>query len=330
MKQIISLLIVLVSAQSILAADTKKQNELAALLSRYLPVSAQSVEWKANGDFLEVSAYSGQTPVRAAIHDPSLRVLEVSTPNQLLYKWQGIKVVGHRATMLLAPENTVAAIKKAQQLGVDIMELDVRQTKDGHLVIMHDASINRTTNGKGNVKDLTLAQIKTFDAGIKFSEDFKGEPVPTLTEALKALKDGGTVPDIDFKAGDLKLLKKTLEDAGFPENNEMTFSGSNSEYKEINKWNTLLIRPSSGLASITLGSVIKEFQPTLINVSEFQHTQSYLKNIHKQGVRSFVNVILNRMNEEARLRDVVKTLPDYIQTDRPDYLVPYLENLGLH
>ncbi len=91
--------------------------------------------------------------------------------------------VGHRGAKAYAPENTLASFSKAIEIGVDAVELDVRKTRDGELVVMHDADIKRTTNGKGLVSELTLAQIKAFSSG--------GETVPTLGEALDFL--GGKV-----------------------------------------------------------------------------------------------------------------------------------------
>jgi len=85
--------------------------------------------------------------------------------------------VGHRGARAYEPENTVASFKKAIELGVDAVELDVRKTKDDEIVVIHDADIKRTTNGSGLVVDLTLQQIKSFSTD-------KNERIATLKEAL--------------------------------------------------------------------------------------------------------------------------------------------------
>ena len=72
--------------------------------------------------------------------------------------------IGHRGARAYAPENTLTSFKKAIEIGVDAVELDVRRTKDNQLVVIHDADIKRTTNGEGLVSELTLAQIKGFSA----------------------------------------------------------------------------------------------------------------------------------------------------------------------
>ncbi len=86
--------------------------------------------------------------------------------------------IGHRGAAGHAPENTLAAVRKGIDLGVDYVEIDVRQTADGVLVALHDATINRTTDGKGRVEALSLRELRAFDAG-------NGERVPTVEEVLK-------------------------------------------------------------------------------------------------------------------------------------------------
>jgi glycerophosphoryl diester phosphodiesterase len=93
-------------------------------------------------------------------------------------------VIGHRGAAAHAPENTLASILKAHELGARWVEFDVKLTADGIPILMHDDRLERTTNGRGRVRDRPLAQIHTLDAGGWFSPAFKGERVPTLEEAL--------------------------------------------------------------------------------------------------------------------------------------------------
>lgn len=114
----------------------------------------------------------------------------------------------------LGPENTLACFEIAIQKGVDYIEMDVRQTKDGVFVLMHDQSISLTTNGSGKLEDKTWDEIKDLDAGSWYSEDFQNEPIPTLREVLQAI-EGKVLPDIDFKAGDPEALIKLLEEENY-------------------------------------------------------------------------------------------------------------------
>ncbi len=93
----------------------------------------------------------------------------------------------HRGAMVTHPENTVASFEAAVGAGAQMVELDVWLTKDKKMVIMHDATVDRTTNGKGEISDFTLAEIKKLDAGSWKSDKFKGEKVPTFEEALNVL-----------------------------------------------------------------------------------------------------------------------------------------------
>lgn len=101
----------------------------------------------------------------------------------------GVKeVIGHRGSSADRPENTVAGVLRAAEAGAHAAEVDVRTTKDGALVCLHDADVGRTTDGTGKLADLTLAEVKKLDAGAKFDPTFKGERVPTLREVLAAAK----------------------------------------------------------------------------------------------------------------------------------------------
>ncbi|MBN2292792.1 MAG: hypothetical protein JXM70_10225 [Pirellulales bacterium] len=93
-------------------------------------------------------------------------------------------VIAHRGDMATHPENTLAAFKEAIRLGAHVIEFDVKGTKDHQMVLMHDPTVDRTTNGTGKVSNYTLAEIKQLDAGSWKAPQFAGERVPTLAEAL--------------------------------------------------------------------------------------------------------------------------------------------------
>ncbi|NNE57454.1 MAG: hypothetical protein HKN36_05040 [Hellea sp.] len=131
---------------------------------------------------------------------------EIVRPNKVV-------AVGHRGTQKLAPENTLRAHEVAYALGARAIEFDVRCTKDGHFVVIHDRRVDRTTTGRGLVKDMTLSEIRDLDAGLKKGIQFAGERVPTLREALRNVR-GRFVVDIDFKGGprnSAEILHEVLE-----------------------------------------------------------------------------------------------------------------------
>jgi glycerophosphoryl diester phosphodiesterase len=107
-------------------------------------------------------------------------------------------IIAHRGYRAKYPENTLAAFEAAIDAGADMIELDVLLTKDRKVVVIHDESLDRTTSGKGPVRDHTLSELKTLDAGSWFDARFRGEPLPTLEEVLE-LVDGRIPMNIEIK-----------------------------------------------------------------------------------------------------------------------------------
>ncbi len=101
-----------------------------------------------------------------------------------------VMVIAHRGFSGEAPENTLAAFRKAIEVGSDMLELDVQLSKDKEVVVIHDETLERATNGQGKVADFTLKELKKLDAGFRFGPQFSGERIPTLKEVLELAKDG--------------------------------------------------------------------------------------------------------------------------------------------
>lgn len=120
-------------------------------------------------------------------------------------------ICAHRGGGATHPENTLPALREAVRLGAHMVEFDIAITRDGALVLMHDGSVNRTTDGKGKVSDFTLADLKRLDAGVKTNAHFAGTRVPTLEEALAVLPRNIWI-NIDFKA-DARCAGKSTDAA---------------------------------------------------------------------------------------------------------------------
>lgn len=99
--------------------------------------------------------------------------------------WTYPVIFAHRGASAHAPENTLGAFKLALELGAHGIELDAKLSADGDIVVIHDATVDRTTDGLGRVSHLTLAALRELDAGVKFSESYRGEKVPTLQEVFE-------------------------------------------------------------------------------------------------------------------------------------------------
>lgn len=138
-------------------------------------------------------------------------------PQNPFAKPDGVVIFAHRGERGHYPENTMLAFAKAAQLKIHALEIDVHMTADGEIVVIHDATVDRTTNGHGYVKEFTFAELQALDAGFNWTEDagksfpFRGQgaKIPTLTEVLT------TYPhlwiNIDIKQHDLKIIQPFVD-----------------------------------------------------------------------------------------------------------------------
>jgi glycerophosphoryl diester phosphodiesterase len=109
------------------------------------------------------------------------------------------KIIGHRGAKGFAPENTLTSFRKAKELGARWVEFDVKETQDGALIIMHDDTLERTTNGKGKVASTNFLEIKKLDAGSWFHESFTNEKIPSFEETINLLKELNLGANIEIK-----------------------------------------------------------------------------------------------------------------------------------
>lgn len=111
-----------------------------------------------------------------------------------------MEIFAHRGASSTHPENTIAAFKEVARLAITGVELDVHMTKDGEVVVIHDERVDRTSDGTGFVKDLTIAQLRELDFGSWFNAKFAGEKIPTLAEVLAIFADTAHTINIELKS----------------------------------------------------------------------------------------------------------------------------------
>jgi glycerophosphoryl diester phosphodiesterase len=154
------------------------------------------------------------------------------------------RILAHRGFSAAAPENTLAAFRSAIEAGADGFELDVHMTKDGELVVIHDETVDRTTNGTGWIKDLTLVEIKRLDAGSWYSSQFTDERIPTLREVLDLIKDSNHTVNIELKNNLIaypKLEEKVLREV---DRADMEKRVVLSSFNHTSIYNLHLLRPT--------------------------------------------------------------------------------------
>ncbi|GMV93488.1 MAG: hypothetical protein AMXMBFR82_32660 [Candidatus Hydrogenedentota bacterium] len=278
--------------------------------------------------FYAVAGVDRGLAVEAVIDARAARVVELRKGGEVVYSFPGIVTVGHRGTVKFAPENTIAAFESAIELGADLLEMDVRQTSDGHLVIVHDQSVARTTDARGDVAGLTLEQIKALDAGSWFGDEYKGEKVPTFQEALAAI-EGRALPDIDFKAGDPEKLVDAVRDAGLL-GKVTLYCGDWEKLKAVLALDAgFIIRPTAPKGLPGLKEVITELNPPIVNIDWKYFSEELVRAIHLGGRKAFVNTMGDEDDAESMVR-AIEAGADYIQTDHLDVLLPLLRQRGLH
>jgi len=122
-------------------------------------------------------------------------------------------VIAHRGGAALAPENTLAAFEKSNDIGADYFELDVYLSTDDSLMIIHDGTVNRTTNGYGSIESMSYNELRQFDAGSWFDSEFTGEKIPTLSESLFLAKNCSNEVKvvIEIKSTNPEVPEKVVE-----------------------------------------------------------------------------------------------------------------------
>jgi glycerophosphoryl diester phosphodiesterase len=110
-----------------------------------------------------------------------------------------VLAIAHRGASGYAPENTLAAFRRAIALGVSFIETDLHLTRDAHFVALHDETVDRTTNGQGPIQNMTLAEARRLDAGSWFGSEYMGERVPTLIEILEFARKNDVVFYLELK-----------------------------------------------------------------------------------------------------------------------------------
>lgn len=241
-----------------------------------------------------------------------------------------VVAVGHRGTKKFAPENTIAAHEAAFALGARCIEFDVRCTKDGHFILMHDGRVNRTTNGTGRVKDMTLAQIRKLDAGSWKGEQFAGEPVPTLREALRNVNSRFVV-DIDFKGGpdnSAELLDQVLTEEGYGHGKLVTIFARWHHFRMLQSLCPKYALRPHYISARTTRKLANEFPLEIMGLRRLSFSFRAARAVRDNNMHLFCNV-MGWADGRRGYRDSLKAGAMFIQTDHLDKLVPFLEERGL-
>ncbi|MEN8117227.1 MAG: glycerophosphodiester phosphodiesterase family protein [Bacteroidota bacterium] len=242
---------------------------------------------------------------------------------------QKVLIASHRAANKKYPENSLAAIQYSIETSVDIVEIDIRTTKDGRLVLMHDENIDRTTNGEGKVSDVTYAELSKYKLDSK-SGDTISHKIPLIEEALNLAK-GKIMVDLDIKEVGIKPLVELVKKTG-TEKQAIFFDGDFAVLDSVLIMDsTLLIMPRSHSFEETV-QIIERYHPPVIHIDKDFYTEEVVKTIKESGARVWINA-LGVPDVKARIgflgwgySPLTKNGANIIQTDLPEKVDKFLRN----
>lgn len=235
------------------------------------------------------------------------------------------EVFGHRGWSAKYPENTMASFIAALEIGVDGLEFDVHLSKDGEIVVIHDANLSRTTNGQGYVEDSTFEQLRTLDAGSWFDKNFTGQVIPTLNEVLElaSLQPRRVKLNIELKLGRAPYAglgdKVWQKVCSYGLMNETIISSFNHfalrDLKQIHKDAKIAILYQDGLVDPWRYAMFLKAEGLHPHYQTFD--ESIVRGCHAMGtsIRPYT------VNDVSKMNELLTWGVDAIITDHPDVLL---------
>lgn len=232
---------------------------------------------------------------------------------------ENVLIVAHRGFSGIYPENTMVAFKKAVELKSDFVELDIRQTKDGKIVVIHDETIDRTTNGTGFIKDMTYKDIAKYDAGRW--KNFSGEKIPLLEDVFKEVGDKIKIL-IEVKQCEIKKLINLIKKCKMEE--RVIVGSFNFEY--LIQTRKLLPEVITALISWNIPENLNECIKYGIRKLDIE-----FHNLTKEKVKELMGkgFLVNTWTPDAEndLKQVLAFGVQFITTNFPDRLQKILSNI---
>jgi glycerophosphoryl diester phosphodiesterase len=237
-----------------------------------------------------------------------------------------VQVLAHRGASAYAPENTLSAFRLAIEQKADWLELDVQQTKDGRLVVFHDLRMERTTNGFGPLRDLTLEQVQQLDAGSWYASSFAGERVPTFEEVVALARESGIrifpeVKDPRFYPGIEERMAAVIA-ANDYEDNTIVQSFDMTSLERLRQAN-----PRLKLAALyTATAPLRGDPPAGVTVvgppwEMVDSDPTLVRDAHAQGRQ----VVVWSVDTPSPIRELLDARVDGIITSRPDVVRAILD-----
>lgn len=235
-------------------------------------------------------------------------------------------IVGHRGAGNLAPENTLAAIYTAIRMGLTAIECDVQATADGALVLFHDSSIERTTDGSGLLADTSLDELKSLDAGLWFDYLYRGEPVATFQEALELI-DGRLSVFVELKqpstvdrTADIIERCRSESWCRIISYSEYVLAQSASRIPQVPR--TFLINPESAPDPLEVIEHLHAIPADMVGIPlRWAETDLTMK-IRQAGFK----VITGPVDTVGHCQQIGAAQPDFLLTNEPGSVISYFRD----
>jgi glycerophosphoryl diester phosphodiesterase len=236
------------------------------------------------------------------------------------------QIIAHRGSSTDRPENTLAAARRAIEAGATAIETDVRTTRDGHLIILHDAAFDRTTNGTGRVSERTLAEIRKFDAGSWFAPEYAGQRVPTLAEILSLCRESKVDVLLDLKEQGAAYAEKVAAEVRAQGDPRRTIVGVRS-IEQAGLFRKLLPE-SRQLGLIARPELVEPFAEAGVETirlwPRWLDDETLVPRVRAAGAKLHLNGTTGTLEETRRL---LQYRPQSLLADDPGQLVKSLKEL---
>ena len=230
-----------------------------------------------------------------------------------LQSFADVKNVAHRGGALLAPENSISSFKNAIVLKADFLELDILISSDDSLMIMHDETVDRTTNGNGLLSELTYSQLRKLDAGSKFKKKYANEKIPTFSEILEIANKNKIEVVAEIKSTDSTAVKKVVAMVqNYKMQDRVILSSFNiDQIKEVRRLDSTIRIQLFATVNKEIIDQLKEINAEWIGSNEF--SQEIIDYAHSK------NLLFNvwTVNKESEMISLIKLGVDAITTDDP-------------
>lgn len=230
------------------------------------------------------------------------------------------KISAHRGLSSVAPENTLAALDSCIKYKVEYMECDVRISKDSVFYILHDSTLERTTNGTGEISEWMSHDIDTLDAGSWFGEEFKGVRVPRFVDVLRKAKQHDVCITIDYRSGDWHQMMELIRSEGMEDRCTFTFWDQN-DVVAFRAFAPEVKTLQAYVKNINeLDAVVKKFRPNIAVVRVDSLDDKLMEACRDRQLQVLALSIKSR-RPDADIRKAIDLGVDILAVDRPELFI---------